>query len=258
MILLEFRQDRDINIKVGDKQVNKKLIIITAASGLVSFGGMFALALFTNKATPEIQTTKQSQENLSNLEQSQTHLNLSEAEVTTIIDNKLKKEMTEKQLRSLIYEIREKIQEYDNKLQSLQMREERLQTAHNMIKEDIKELNNLRVELASAIAGLKEQRDKLIQSRVQIAQNEKANLMKIAAFYDKMQANSASKILVNMCTGQTQNTSSPIPGGSMGDAVKILYYMTERTKAKLLAELSTSEPTLAASLCQKLKQIVEE
>lgn len=238
--------------------MNKKRIIITAAAGLVSFGGMFALSLFTNKATSETQTSKQSQEKLSNLEQSQTHLNLSEAEVTTILDNKLKKEMTEKQLRSLVYEIREKIQEYDNKLESLQIREERLQTAHNMIKEDIEELNNLRVELASAIAGLKEQRDKLIQSRVQITQNEKANLMKIAATYDKMQAKSASTILVNMCTGWMQKASSPSPGSSTGDAVKILYYMTERTKAKLLAELSTSEPTLAAALCQKLKQIVEE
>jgi len=246
-------------MKVGDKQVKKKRIIITATAGLVSFGGMFALALFTNKTTPQAQTAEQPQESLPNLEQSQTQLNLLEAEATTTsIGNKLKKEMTEKQLKSLVYEIREKIQEYDNKLQGLQTREERLQTAHNMIKEDIKELNNLRVELASAIASLKEQRDKLLQSRVQIAQNEKANLMKISATYDKMQANSASKILANMCAGQMQNTGSFSPGGSMGDAVKILYYMTERTKAKLLAELSTSEPTLAAALCQKLKQIVEE
>jgi peptidoglycan hydrolase CwlO-like protein len=246
-------------MKVGDKQVNKKRIIITAVAGLASFGVMFALALFTNKTTPRAQTTEQTQESLPNLEQSQTQLNLLEAEATTTaIDNKLKKEMTEKQLKSLVYEIREKIQEYDNKLQGLQTREERLQTAHNIIKEDIKELNNLRVELASAIASLKEQRDKLLQSRVQVAQNEKANLMKIAAAYDKMQANSASKILANMCTGQIQNTGSFSPGGSMSDAVKILYYMTERTKAKLLSELSTSEPTLAAVLCQKLKQIVEE
>jgi flagellar motility protein MotE (MotC chaperone) len=44
----------------------------------------------------------------------------------------------------------------------------------------------------------------------------------------------------------------------MDDAVKILHYMTERTKAKVLAELVTSEPKLAAVLCEKLKQVVEK
>jgi hypothetical protein len=39
--------------------------------------------------------------------------------------------------------------------------------------------------------------------------------------------------------------------------VKILHYMTERTKAKVLAELVTSEPQLASLLCQRLKQISE-
>jgi hypothetical protein len=34
--------------------------------------------------------------------------------------------------------------------------------------------------------------------------------------------------------------------------------MTERTKAKLLAELVTSEPKLAAVLCERLKEIVEQ
>jgi hypothetical protein len=33
--------------------------------------------------------------------------------------------------------------------------------------------------------------------------------------------------------------------------------MSERTKAKLLAELATSEPALASALCKRLKQIVE-
>jgi len=44
---------------------------------------------------------------------------------------------------------------------------------------------------------------------------------------------------------------------SFDDAVKILHYMTERTKAKLLAEVATSEPALAAALCKRLKHIVE-
>ena len=50
---------------------------------------------------------------------------------------------------------------------------------------------------------------------------------------------------------------SKVQDGSADDAVKILHYMTDRTKAKVLAELSTAEPKLAAYFCQKLKQITE-
>jgi hypothetical protein len=46
-------------------------------------------------------------------------------------------------------------------------------------------------------------------------------------------------------------------GGGFDEAVKILHYMTERTKAKLLAELATSEPKLAAAMSRRLKQIIE-
>ena len=80
--------------------------------------------------------------------------------------------------------------------------------------------------------------------------------MSIAATYDKMDPTSASKILTNMCASRAQDDG--FGGSSFDDTVKILHYMTERTKAKLLAELVTSEPKLAAVLCQRLKQIVEK
>lgn len=238
--------------------MNKKLIIMVAA-GLISFGGMFAFAWLTNKTTPQSQTPQADQPAPAHRDQQQMQLSLPQAEAEAPgSDSELKKAMTQRQLKNLVYEVREKMREYEDKLQGLQAREERLQTAHNMIKKDIEELNKLRVELASIVASVKEQRNKLLQSRVQIAKTEKANLMKIAATYDKMKATGSSKILINLCTIQMQTTGSGGLDSSMSDAVKILYYMTERTKAKLLAELSTSEPTLAAVLCQKLKQIIEE
>jgi flagellar motility protein MotE (MotC chaperone) len=43
----------------------------------------------------------------------------------------------------------------------------------------------------------------------------------------------------------------------MDDAVKILFFMQERTKAKVLAEMGGQEPSLAALLSQKLKQVQE-
>jgi len=173
----------------------------------------------------------------------------------------MKKAMTEQQLKNLVQEVREKMREYDNRLQALSVQEQRLQVAQNVLKEDIESLNNLRIELASTVASLKSERDKLLKSRLEITQTEKVNLVTIAATYDKMESTSASKILTSMCkAASTSEAQGSAPGRSVSsfdDAVKILHYMTERTKAKLLAELATSEPALAAVLSQRLKQIVE-
>jgi hypothetical protein len=72
-----------------------------------------------------------------------------------------------------------------------------------------------------------------------------------------MDSASASKILVSMCMSQTQPGMIDSQSSGFDEAVKILYYMTERTKAKLLAELTSAEPKLAAFLTQKLKRVVQ-
>jgi hypothetical protein len=229
--------------------VSKKLIIITAAAGLSSFAGMFALAWFT-KPTPQIQGPEAAQATPSDRE---ADLKLTQPQMLPAgdiapVDAKMKKTMTERQLKSLVYEIREKIQEYDRKLRDLEVRERRLQTAQDTSKKDIEELNNLRIELASTVAILKNEQDKLQKSRLEIAQTEKKNLMSIALAYDKMDATSAGEILTNI--SQAENAAAD-------DAVKILYYMSERTKAKVLASIAETEPSISAYFCQQLKQIVE-
>lgn len=230
--------------------MNKKLIIITAVVGLVSFAGMFAFAWLT-KTTPPVQSP-QSKQTTPDRQEADLKLRPPQMPTTgsvTAVDSKMKKAMTEKQLKSLVYEVREKIQEYDNKLQALKTREQRLQTAQETFKTDIEELNNLRIELASTVASLKSEQDKLLKSRVKIAKTEKNNLISIAATYDKMAPEAAGKILTNI--SQTRNSSSD-------DAVKILFYMSERTKAKVLASIAESkEPAISAYFCQKLKQIIE-
>ncbi len=240
--------------------MSKKLLIMTAAAGLVSFAGTFTFAWLT-KPAPQSPGTEVAQPTLTGEE---TNLELSQPEMVTTgavgavdsrapagsaLTSKMKKAMTEKHIKSLVYEVREKIHEYNSKLQGLEVCEQRLQIAQNTLKEDIEELNNLRVELASTVANLKSERDKLQKSRVEIAKTERNNLMSIAATYDKMDATGASKILTNM--SQAQN-------GSANDAVKILHYMTERTKAKVLATIAETEPAVSAHFCQKLKQIIEK
>ena len=244
--------------KVRRKAVSKKLIIITAAAGLASFAGAFFLGWRTEPPSvsgPEEsgQPTPAAVETVPELPQPGVGVI---GAVGTATDRE-KKAMTEKQLKNLVFEVREKMQEYNDKLQSLEVWEKRLQRAKDTLKEDIKNLNDLRVELTLIVTGLKDERDKLLKSRLEVAQAEKDNLVLIAATYDKMDASSASKILISMCASQTQPDKVDSQGSGFDEAVKILYYMTERTKAKLLAEVTTAEPKLAAFLTRRLKNVVE-
>jgi len=86
----------------------------------------------------------------------------------------------------------------------------------------------------------------LERTRIRISTHEKTEVQKTAAIYEKMDAASSSQILVEMCTNNEE------------DAVKILYYMSERSAAKCLAEISNSDKVLAAKLSQKIKIINEE
>jgi flagellar motility protein MotE (MotC chaperone) len=96
----------------------------------------------------------------------------------------------------------------------------------------------------------------LRKTRVEVEQTEKVNLTAIAAAYDKMDATRASEILKSMAVGQSQSGIAA-KNASSEDAVKILHFMQDRTKAKVLAEMAATEPTLAATLCQRLKQVTE-
>jgi flagellar motility protein MotE (MotC chaperone) len=237
--------------------VSKKLIIITAFAGLVSFAGAFALGWFTQ--TRSGQTDEPGHPAVASVDTVQEvprPIIETTGAIGTVSDNE-RKIMTEKQLRNLVFEVREKVQEYNNKLQDLTLREQRLQRTQDTLKQDIQNLENLRIELATIVADIKSERDKLLKSRLEIDQTERENLVLLAATYDKMDSSSASKILVSLCTSQTQPGVIDSQSSGFDEAVKILYYMTERTKAKLLAELTTAEPKLAAFLTQKLKRVVE-
>jgi hypothetical protein len=242
--------------------MSKKFIIITAAAGLVSFAGAFVFAWLIGPSQVSLpddlkQSALVGDKSETGLPQTRTNA----AGTVAAASGPMTKAMAEQQLKNLVLDIREKMQEYNNRLLAIGVRERRLQLTQDVLKKDIENLNTLQIELASTIANLKSERDKLLKSRLEIAQAEKTNMVSIAAFYDKMDVTGASKIMTNMCaaqdTSEMQATEAGNVSSSFDDAVKILHYMTERTKAKLLAELATSEPALAAALCQRLKQIVE-
>jgi len=231
--------------------VSKKLIIITAAAGLISFGGTFAFSWLSKGAAADL--GDESNQVTSVIQESEQQLSAPPGGVSAVVgESTVKRGMAEKQLKSLVYSVREKVQDYNSKLQRLESREQRLEMAHHTIKKDIEKLNELRVELVSIVASVKEQQDKLEKSRVEIAEAERVNLVSIATTYDKMDTASAGKILTNMSRMKYGGESD-----GFDDAVKILHYMADRTKAKLLAQLAVSEPGLAATFCQRLKRIVE-
>lgn len=231
--------------------MSKKIIIMTTVFGLISFCGTFAFAWITKKpvGTPTISAEQQTQP-ISAEEKEKLKL----IELATPANNEseenMKKTMTENQLKALTYEIRGKIQDYDQKIASLAVQEQRLKSVQDEIKSDTEKLNRLRIEAAAAVAQLKSEQDALQKSRVEIAVVEKENLTAIAAAYDKMDAASAGSILTSMAQGKN--------GSNADDAVKILYFMNERTKAKVLASMAETEPSVSAYFCQKLKKITEK
>ena len=234
--------------------MSKKFILLTAVLGLVSFAGSFAFVWFATQSRRESlakeQASREAQaaEQPDNIEAAAAH-KITSYEPTT-------KYLTEQQLNNLIHELRNKMQDYDKKLDNLKVREQRLQLTQDILKQDIEKLNNLQIELASITANIKSERDKLIKSRLEINHTETNNLASIAATYDKMDSSSASVIISNMCTTADSGKENTIKS-SFDDAVKILYYMGDRTKAKLLADMSATKPELAAELSRRLKQIVE-
>ena len=229
--------------------MNKKVILITAAIGIACFAGAFAMGWFT---TPAVSMAASTEATKTTAPATGAPQMLAPPSSTPESENPLA--MTQEQLQELISNVRETIQEYNGKLASLEKEKERFRIAQQTLKKDIETLNNMRTELATAVADLKNERDLLQKTRVHIEQAEKNNLIAIATAYDKMDAARASEILISMMKGQSANSGR---GSNVDDAVKILHYMQERTKAKVLGELVTTEPALAALLCQKLKQVTE-
>jgi len=230
-----------------------KKIIIIAVIGIISFGATFTFSMLSAKAKV---SEKLAQEKAKAAEiESAKIVDAQGAKVSGDSTSQENKEnsMQEEQLKQLIFSMRDKIDEYNNKTQSLTVKEERLNTTYEMIKKDLENLNKLRTELATTVADLKKKQQELENSMIQVEKVEQQNLVSIAATYDKMDPASAAEIMANMSKISDSKKNSDID-----DAVKILYYMTERTKAKVLAEMTNTQPEIAAIFCKKLKKVSVE
>ncbi len=154
--------------------------------------------------------------------------------------------MGETELAGLIDDVRATIRDYESRQDELTEQNQRLALARKTLQEDIERLTSLNAQLAATLNDLRRQEQQLRDTRLEVSQEEKANLERLAAAYDKMDAAQASKIMVNMMTSN-----------QMADAVKIIYYMSERTAAKLLGEIAGAQPNLASALSLELKKVKE-
>lgn len=229
----------------------KKIIIIVVV-GMVSFGATFTFSMLKAKAKAS-EKLAQAQAKAAEIEAA----NRANKDQVTVLGSDVSHSndqvaIQEKQLKKLIFNVREKITEYNRKTQNLTVKEERLKTTYEMIKQDLESLNKLRTELAATVGDLKIKQQQLENSMVQIKKVEQENLISIAATYDKMDPSSAAVIMTSMTKG------SDFKSSDFNDAVKILYYMTERVKAKVLSEMTNTQPEIAALFCKRLKKVVVE
>lgn len=151
----------------------------------------------------------------------------------------------ELQLNELVKELQFERQRLRTKAEELAKREKQIEMVMEDLNRSAEELETLRLKLLGPLNGLKEARVELEQTRVRIRLEEMANLKKMAKSYDVMDADGGGKILAEMCSG-----------GQEDDAVKLLYYMKERSAAKILSALT--DQALAARLTEKLKRITKE
>ncbi|MBN2512620.1 MAG: hypothetical protein JXB18_06750 [Sedimentisphaerales bacterium] len=223
-------------------------IILLLTAGLLSFGSAFGVSFWLKKsrAVPADQTDAQNQGNSAQASDNPTE--------NTVLDSLMARSqaaddlgMSETQLKNLIFDIRQKMQEYNDKQKTLEQEKQQIEITRQTLQEEIEQLNQIQEKLNLSLLALKDKEKAIQNSVVEIETMERTNFQRIAGTYDKMDPAQAGKILATMVT------NNQIP-----DAVKILYYMNERSAGKLLGEVGTNAPEVAAALSLQLKRIREE
>jgi flagellar motility protein MotE (MotC chaperone) len=204
-----------------------KKIIILAGVAILGFAGSFMITLLLSGSGD--QGANKEEEIVS-------------AEAGVPLTDQLRP--NEKMIDELTKELRHQISELKREKQQFEEEQKRHRIASEELQKQIKELERLRVQLVNPITQLKEAQAEAMRSRVVIAQQEEDNLKRIATIYEKMDAVKGSEKLTTMCENGQEN-----------DVVKILHYMSDRTAAKLIAEI---DKDIAARLCEKMKKITKQ
>jgi flagellar motility protein MotE (MotC chaperone) len=227
--------------------MKKTQIILLAVTGVISFAATFGVGfiLKKNKAVPAAANAA-TPAPLTAAQDSKTPAAKAEtprSETTTTGESA----MSESQLKTLIYDLRQKMQDYKDKQKELEQEAQRIEIARQGLQEEVEQLNQLREKLNLTLSALQEKERTVRDSLIKVETVEKTNLQRIAATYDKMDPAQAGKILATM-----------VSNSQTKDAVKILYYMSERNAGKLLGEIGAANPETAGMLSLQLKQVEEQ
>jgi len=156
----------------------------------------------------------------------------------------VKLSLQEQDFDELVRSLRQRIADCRAQTQQLNEREKQIRIVQEQLARQAQDLEDLRVKAASALAALRQERAAMEADRVHIEAEDRTNLKKTAAIYEKMDAAAGGKILSDMCS---QNNEDAV--------VRILYYMSERSAAKTIE--SFADKKLAARLCDKIKRVRE-
>ena len=228
--------------------MTKKHIIILVLAGVGSFATAFGLTWMLKRRGVEIPPTPQGAQ-ATQAPQANTTQTASGPQVPSVGARRSTDRhygMSETELAGLIDDVRETIRDYESRQDELTEQNQRIAMARKTLQDDIDRLTELNAQLAVTLNELRQQEQHLRDTRLEVSKDEKVNMQRLAAAYDKMDATQASKIMLNMMTNN-----------QMADAVKIVYYMSERTAAKLIGEIAGTQPELASALSLELKRVKE-
>lgn len=221
-------------------------IICIAGAGLISFLSVFGGGLWLKKKNAPAPTAASENPAAAVTPEGQTGSGsiLAELNSATMTEEL---GMSETQLKNLIFDIRQKMKEYEIKEKQLEQEKQQVEIARQTLAQDVERLTQLQEKLNFALAAIQDKERALEKSLLEINTLEKTNLQRIAGTYDKMDPAQSGKILSTMAANN-----------QVQDAVKILYYMSERIAGKVLGEIGTSSPEAAAALSLQLKRIKEQ
>jgi hypothetical protein len=221
-------------------------IIILAAAGILSFAGAFGVTSFVKKNQSDVLGDTVDSQQVDTDTSDALQVKQPTQSFPAGSQTPLKKRMQEDELRNLIVNVRETMEEHKYREKDIASQEERIQLARQTLLDDIDRLSKLNDQFKMTIADLKNREESLKNTLIEISTVEKKNLIRIAATYDKMDVTYSSTIIINMASTQ-----------QLDDAVKIIYLMSERVSAKLMGEISTTKPELACILTTELKKVKE-
>ncbi len=226
--------------------MKKMQLFMMIGAGILSFALSFAVSRYMKKSQPVLPPEQTAAQTPAPQNPADPGSPLMPRTLNAAQDDSVNLGLSEQQLQNLIQDIRDRMQEYRTKEKQLAQEAERIQLAHQSLQEEIDQLNQLRNKLSVLTQNLNEKEQQLKSSLLQVETVEQTNFQRLAATYDKMDTTQAGRILASMASGSQSS-----------DAIKILYYMSERTAAKVLGEIGSSQPELAAMISMKLKRVKE-